>query len=101
MFDGKQIIDPATLQQQENDQSIFFDETLKEKVDIKRYRDMIRKVSINANFCILAIEHQSIQDTKMALRIAHYDILNYYNQLENEKKIIPTLTVVFYTGEKN
>ena len=33
-------------------------------------------------------------------RIAHYDILNYYNQLENEKKIIPTLTVVFYTGEK-
>lgn len=37
----------------------------------------------------------------MALRIAHYDILNYYNQLENEKKIIPTLTVVFYTGEKN
>lgn len=62
---------------------------------------MIRKVSINANFCILAIEHQSIQDTKMALRIAHYDILNYYNQLENEKKIIPTLIVVFYTGEKN
>ena len=100
MFDGKQIVDPATLQQQENDQSTFFDETLKEKVDIKRYRDMIRKVSINANFCILAIEHQSIQDTKMALRIANYDILNYYNQLENEKKIIPTLTVVFYTGEK-
>ncbi len=46
MFDGKQIVDPATLQQQENDQSTFFDETLKEKVDIKRYRDMIRKVSI-------------------------------------------------------
>lgn len=31
MFDGKQIIDPATLQQQENDQSIFFDETLKKR----------------------------------------------------------------------
>jgi len=35
MFDGKQIVDPATLQQ-ENDQSTFFDETLKEKVDIKK-----------------------------------------------------------------
>ena len=61
---------------------------------------MVKKVSINANLCILAIEHQSTQDTKMALRIAIYDILGYYNQLENEKEIVPTLTIVFYTGEK-
>ena len=100
MFDGKQVIDYRTLQSQENDQSTFIDKTLKEKIDIKRYRDMVKKVTINANLCILAIEHQSTQDTKMALRIAIYDILNYYNQLENEKEIVPTLTIVFYTGEK-
>ena len=100
MFDGKQAIDYKTLQHQENDQSTFIDEALKEKIDIKRYRDMVKKVSINANLCILAIEHQSAQDTKMALRIAIYDILGYYNQLENGKKIVPTLTIVFYTGEK-
>ena len=35
MFDGKQAIDYKTLQHQENDQSTFIDEALKEKIDIK------------------------------------------------------------------
>ena len=43
MFDGKQAIDYKTLQHQENDQSTFIDEALKEKIDIKRYRDMVKK----------------------------------------------------------
>ena len=36
MFDGKQAIDYKTLQHQENEQSTFIDEALKEKIDIKR-----------------------------------------------------------------
>lgn len=103
-FEGNEIIQSDSLVPWQSDETtvILQDETL---IDIKRYRDSIKKADINGCYSIIGLESQSYVDYAMALRVPIYDLLNYYNQFKNaletesQRRLIPTTTIVFYVGE--
>ena len=98
-FHGRQVIKPENLISQENDVSTLIGkEPLPMKM--KRYRDIVRKASINGDYMIIGVEHQSTLDKNMIIRILNYDAQLYINQVERGKEVYPVGTFVFYTGDK-
>lgn len=69
-------------------------------METKRYRDIVRKASINGNYMIIGVEHQSSLDKNMIIRILNYDAQLYINQVERGKEVYPVGTFVFYTRDK-
>ena len=69
-------------------------------METKRYRDIVRKASINGDYRIIGVEHQSTLDKNMIIRILNYDAQFYINQVERGKEVYPVGTSVFYTGDK-
>ena len=98
-FQGKQIIKPEELVSRENDVSTLIGkEALPMKT--KRYRDIVRKASINGDYMIIGVEHQSTLNKNMIIRILNYDAQLYINQVESGKEVRPVGSFVFYTGDK-
>ena len=98
-FQGKQIIKPEELVSRENDVSTLIGkEPL--PMETKRYRDIVRKASINGEYMIIGVEHQSTLDKNMIIRILNYDAQLYINQVESRKEVRPVGSFVFYTGDK-
>ena len=84
---------------QENDVSTLIGkEALPMKT--KRYRDIVRKASINGDYMIIGVEHQSTLNKNMIIRILNYDAQLYINQVESGKEVRPVGSFVFYTGDK-
>ena len=98
-FQGKQIIKPEELVSRENDVSTLMGKELL-PMETKRYRDIIRKASINGDYMIIGVEHQSTLDKNMIIRILNYDAQLYINQVESGKEVRPVGSFVFYTGDK-
>ena len=69
-------------------------------METKRYRDIVRKASINGDYMIIGVEHQSSLGKNMIIRILNYDAQLYINQVERGKEVYPVGTSVFYTGDK-
>ena len=98
-FHGRQVIKPENLISQENDVSTLIGkEPL--PMEMKRYQDIVRKASINGDYMIIGVEHQSTLDKNMIIRILNYDAQLYINQVERGKEVYPVGTFVFYTGDK-
>ena len=86
-FHGRQVIKPEDLISQENDVSTLIGkEPL--PMETKRYRDIVRKASINGDYMIIGVEHQSSLDKKMIIRILNYDAQLYINQVERGKEVV-------------
>ena len=86
-FHGRQVIKPENLISQENDVSTLIGkEPL--PMETKRYRDIVRKASINGDYMIIGVEHQSSLDKKMIIRILNYDAQLYINQVERGKEVV-------------
>lgn len=130
LFDGEQIIRPENLRETDGKLRLFLkqDEADKGKNSyevIKRERDIAREVVIDnttIRLAILGIEHQSEVDYSMVLRTLIYDTLEYLKQVRKinqkhrdnkdlkgkeflsqfaqEDRIVPTFTLVFYTGRE-
>ena len=98
-FQGKQIIKPEELVSRENDVSTLMGKELL-PMETKRYRDIVRKASINGEYMIIGVEHQSTLDKNMIIRILNYDAQLYINQVESRKEVRPVGSFVFYTGDK-
>ena len=98
-FHGRQVIKPEDLISQENDVSTLMGKELL-PMETKRYRDIVRKASINGDYMIIGVEHQSTLDKNMIIRILNYDAQLYINQVERGKEVYPVGTFVFYTGDK-
>ena len=98
-FQGKQIIKPEELVSRENDVSTLIGKEAL-PMETKRYRDIVRKASINGDYMIIGVEHQSSLDKKMIIRILNYDAQLYINQVESGKEVRPVGSFVFYTGDK-
>ena len=98
-FQGKQIIKPEELVSRENDVSTLMGKELL-PMETKRYRDIVRKTSINGEYMIIGVEHQSTLDKNMIIRILNYDAQLYINQVESGKEVHPVGSFVFYTGDK-
>ena len=98
-FQGKQIIKPEELVSRENDVSTLMGKELL-PMETKRYRDIVRKASINGDYMIIGVEHQSTLDKNMIIRILNYDAQLYINQVESGKEVRPVGSFVFYMGDK-
>ena len=98
-FQGKQIIKPEELVSRENDVSTLMGKELL-PMETKRYRDIVRKASINGDYMIIGVEHQSSLGKNMIIRILNYDAQLYINQVERGKEVYPVGTFVFYTRDK-
>ena len=98
-FQGKQIIKPEELVSGENDVSTLMGKELL-PMETKRYRDIVRKASINGDYMIIGVEHQSTLDKNVIIRILNYDAQLYINQVESGKEVRPVGSFVFYTGDK-
>ena len=98
-FQGKQISKPEELVSRENDVSTLMGKELL-PMETKRYRDIVRKASINGDYMIIGVEHQSTLDKNMIIRILNYDAQLYINQVESGKEVRPVGSFVFYTGDK-
>ena len=86
-FHGRQVIKPEDLISQENDVSTLIGkEPL--PMETKRYRDIVRKASINGDYMIIGVEHQSSLDKNMIIRILNYDTQLYINQVERGKEVL-------------
>ncbi|MBE5705508.1 MAG: hypothetical protein EGR78_09350 [Erysipelotrichaceae bacterium] len=86
-FHGRQVIKPENLISQENDVSTLIGkEPL--PMETKRYRDIVRKASINGDYMIIGVEHQSSLDKNMIIRILNYDTQLYINQVERGKEVL-------------
>ena len=86
-FQGKQIIKPEELVSRENDVSTLMGKELL-PMETKRYRDIVRKASINGDYMIIGVEHQSTLDKNMIIRILNYDAQLYINQVERGKEVL-------------
>ena len=98
-FQGKQIIKPEELVSRENDVSTLIGKEAL-PMETKRYRDIVRKASINGEYMIIGVEHQSTLNKNMIIRILNYDAQLYINQVERGKEVYPVGTFVFYTRDK-
>ena len=98
-FQGKQIIKPEELVSRENDVSTLIGKEAL-PMETKRYRDIVRKASINGDYMIIGVEHQSTLNKNMIIRILNYDAQLYINQVESGKEVRPVGSFVFYTGDK-
>ena len=98
-FHGRQVIKPENLISQENDVSTLIGKEAL-PMETKRYRDIVRKASINGEYMIIGVEHQSTLDKNMIIRILNYDAQLYINQVESGKEVRPVGSFVFYTGDK-
>ena len=70
------------------------------QTEIKRYRDVVRKVGIHGDYVIIGVEHKSTFDEKIIFRILNYDATTYINQVESKKEVYPIGSFVFYTGDE-
>ena len=66
-----------------------------------RLRDLAKIVEVDdAIYCLFAIEHQSVEDYTMPLRIMEYDVREYLRQVKSNKgvqiQIKPIITIVMY-----
>ena len=99
LFSWKTGHQTRNLISQENDVSTLIGkEALAMKT--KRYRDIVRKASINGDYMIIGVEHQSTLNKNMIIRILNYDAQLYINQVESGKEVRPVGSFVFYTGDK-
>ena len=99
LFSWKTGHQTRNLISQENDVSTLIGkEALPMKT--KRYRDIVRKASINGDYMIIGVEHQSTLNKNMIIRILNYDAQLYINQVESGKEVRPVGSFVFYTGDK-
>ena len=100
LYDGKSVVTPERMRTidietqhvEERDGDIRAD---------ARFRDLAKIVEVDdAIYCLFAIEHQSVENYTMPLRIMEYDVREYLRQVKSNKgiqvQIKPIITIVMY-----
>lgn len=127
VFQGKQVVCAKELEEAERElRSFWADSKVKLSFEtMKKQRDIVRKTKIYGQevyLMVCGVEHQSKIDYSMALRSLSYDTLEYLRQAKliarehkknkdldskeflskytKEDKLIPTITLIFYSGEE-
>lgn len=121
-FNGKEIIKPDKLSEQDTDESAML-KVNHRTTDITRARDIIKQYEDGAELVLIGLESQMSIHYAMPVRTALYDSLRYTHQCKElekknraEKKLIgsdeflsgiaksdrikPVITLVIYYGEK-
>ena len=100
MYDGKSVVTPERMRTIDIETQRVEDENGNVTADT-RLRDSAKVVEVDdAIYCLFAIEHQSVEDYTMPLRIMEYDVREYLRQVKSNKgvqvRIKPIITIVMY-----
>ena len=100
LYDGKSVVTPERMRTIDIETQRVEDENGNVTADT-RLRDSAKVVEVDdAIYCLFAIEHQSVEDYTMPLRIMEYDVREYLRQVKSNKgvqvQIKPIITVVMY-----
>ena len=100
LYDGKSVVTPEKMRTIDIETQRVEDENGNVTADT-RLRDSAKVVEVDdAIYCLFAIEHQSVEDYTMPLRIMEYDVREYLRQVKNNKgiqiQIKPIITIVMY-----
>ena len=100
LYDGKSVVTPERMRTIDIETQHVEDENGNVKADT-RLRDSAKIVEVDdAIYCLFAIEHQSVEDYTMPLRIMEYDVREYLRQVKSNKgvqvRIKPIITIVMY-----
>ena len=100
LYDGKSVVTPERMRTIDIETQHVEDENGNVKADT-RLRDSAKIVEVDdAIYCLFAIEHQSVEDYTMPLRIMEYDVREYLRQVKSNKgiqvQIKPIITIVMY-----
>ena len=100
LYDGKSVVTPEKMRTIDIETQHVEDENGNVTADT-RLRDSAKIVEVDdAIYCLFAIEHQSVEDYTMPLRIMEYDVREYLRQVKSNKgvqvQIKPIITIVMY-----
>jgi len=100
LYDGKSVVTPERMRTIDIETQRVEDENGNVTADT-RLRDSAKVVEVDdAIYCLFAIEHQSVEDYTMSLRIMEYDVREYLRQVKSNKgvqvRIKPIITIVMY-----
>ena len=100
LYDGKSVVTPERMRTIDIDTQHVEERDGDIRADA-RIRDLAKIVELNdAIYCLFAIEHQSVEDYTMPLRIMEYDVREYLRQVKSNKgvqvRIKPIITIVMY-----
>ena len=100
LYDGKSVVTPERMRTIDIETQRVEDENGNVAADT-RLRDSAKVVEVDdAIYCLFAIEHQSVEDYTMPLRIMEYDVREYLRQVKSNKgvqvRIKPIITIVMY-----
>ena len=120
VFGGRELLRKADLEGKDTMLSASVEEKGNAK-KVRKYRDVVRKATVNAKYVILGVENQSKVHYAMPLRIMLYDALGYVEEckeiggkqdirqwtadeylskISKDTKLMPIFTLVLYTGER-
>ena len=100
LYDGKSVVTPERMRTIDTETQHVEEKDGDIKADV-RFRDLAKIVEVDdAIYCLFAIEHQSVEDYTMPLRIMEYDVREYLRQVKSNKgvqvQIKPIITIVMY-----
>ena len=100
LYDGKSVVTPEKMRAIDIETQHVEEKDGDIKADV-RFRDLAKIVEVDdAIYCLFAIEHQSVEDYTMPLRIMEYDVREYLRQVKSNKgvqvRIKPIITIVMY-----
>ena len=100
LYDGKSVVTPEKMRTIDIETQRVEEKDGDIKADV-RFRDLAKIVEVDdAIYCLFAIEHQSVEDYTMPLRIMEYDVREYLRQVKRNKgvqvQIKPIITIVMY-----
>ena len=100
LYDGKSVVTAERMRTIDIETQRVEDENGNVTADT-RLRDSAKVVEVDdAIYCLFAIEHQSVEDYTMPLRIMEYDVREYLRQVKSNKgvqvRIKPIITIVMY-----
>ena len=100
LYDGKSVVTPERMRTIDIETQHVEEKDGDIKADV-RFRDLAKVVEVDdAIYCLFAIEHQSVEDYTMPLRIMEYDVREYLRQVKSNKgvqvQIKPIITIVMY-----
>ena len=100
LYDEKSVVTPEKMRAIDIETQRVEEKDGDIKADV-RFRDLAKVVEVDdAIYCLFAIEHQSVEDYTMPLRIMEYDVREYLRQVKSNKgvqvQIKPIITIVMY-----
>ena len=100
LYDGKSVVTPERMRTIDIETQHVEEKDGDIRADA-RFRDLAKIVEVDdAIYCLFAIEHQSVEDYTMPLRIMEYDVREYLRQVKSNKgvqvRIKPIITIVMY-----